>query len=606
MASEAKKNPLDALSLLVDAANAQSSAPQKKSDAEVLAEAPQSAPGASGINGAKVAANIAAVAAQQRTAEMELREALHRQAMEREALEGEAMLQQRAALMSAGLGGLGGGGLNFQETEYMQQLRLEALVQQRRQETLAQLALAQEYNPEAQALIAAQLRQAAMMREQELLMASGGVAAHMDPMAAALRQREGARNENALLRLFEERDRQHKLAALSATAPSAVPSMDTAPPQPPAVAAVASPVVNPPTTTKSKEETVQALAGSKVTVLPCRARGMPMDHNAKTAYFVVPEDVKHGAELVCSYDHCRNAGIKFRYCVFCSLPVAKRNFFKKHKHEGKIPPERLAAGITKEEEILPSDGKQADGQKRPLVRQWNTQEVLVKAMASTSGLGKKPNAAQMIKRTYSSGEMAQMVEQRKRKWEKLLDTRPLSQSETEMILWVRKVLDVSDLTPPLSEAVNTTAVKQIKGEESEKSETEAPPEKEGEEEVPPTKEESEEEESKAMETNSTPDETPKEEEKAVVEDDKAADKAPVEEDNKASDKLAEDDKASGADSSEDDEEANSGKDDDDDEEDEMEEDAPAADEKDGNLSDGSASSSGSSVDLRAHKRARKE
>mmetsp|Transcript_28935 Transcript_28935/g.69847 ORF Transcript_28935/g.69847 Transcript_28935/m.69847 type:complete len:542 (-) Transcript_28935:136-1761(-) len=538
MATEAKKNPLDALSLLVDAANAQSSAPQQQAAAaEAAAEASKEAPTTENVPSSRAAATHAAAAyahAQQRSVEMELREALHRQAMEREAMEGEAMLQQRAALMSAGFGGLGGGGNPFQQdTEYMQQLRLEALVQQRRQETLAQLALAQDYNPEAQALIGAQLRQAAMVREQELLMASGGMGA-MDPMAAALRQREGARNENALLRLFEERDRQHKMAALGGVAPAPVGSMEAAvmAAQSPGLAAVTP--VNPPT--KTKEETALALAGSKVTVLPCRARGMPMDHNAKTAYFVVPEDVKHGAELVCSYDHCRNAGIKFRYCVFCSLPVAKRNFFKKHKHEGKIPPERLADGIPREDEVPPQD--HGETPQKSVVRKWNTRELLVRAMASNSGLG-KPDT---LKTSISSGEMAQLVEIRKRKWEKLLDTRPLSQSETELVLWVRKVLAVSDLTPP--------------------PEIKEPPKKE---------------EFKFVEVKK-PDVPKEHEEEKISAGEESSDE-------------------------EEEEEANSTKDDDEDED--MEEDAPAEEEeKDGNISDGSASSNGSSVDLRAHKRAK--
>eukprot|EP00537_Pseudo-nitzschia_pungens_P012026 CAMPEP_0172391864 /NCGR_PEP_ID=MMETSP1061-20121228/8164_1 /TAXON_ID=37318 /ORGANISM="Pseudo-nitzschia pungens, Strain cf. pungens" /LENGTH=1022 /DNA_ID=CAMNT_0013122585 /DNA_START=143 /DNA_END=3211 /DNA_ORIENTATION=- len=73
---------------------------------------------------------------------------------------------------------------------------------------------------------------------------------------------------------------------------------------------------------------------SQSMILPCRARGMPMDHNIKTAYFVIPENIKHGTELLCSYFACRNAGIKFRYCVHCKLPVAKRNFAKRHRHSG--------------------------------------------------------------------------------------------------------------------------------------------------------------------------------------------------------------------------------------------------------------------------------
>ena len=49
--------------------------------------------------------------------------------------------------------------------------------------------------------------------------------------------------------------------------------------------------------------------------------------------------MKHGTELLCSYFTCRNAGIKFRYCVYCKLPVAKRNFAKRHKHAGKKLPD---------------------------------------------------------------------------------------------------------------------------------------------------------------------------------------------------------------------------------------------------------------------------
>ena len=40
---------------------------------------------------------------------------------------------------------------------------------------------------------------------------------------------------------------------------------------------------------------------------------MPMDHNFKTAYFVISEEAKHGEDLVCSYFACRNGGVKFKY-----------------------------------------------------------------------------------------------------------------------------------------------------------------------------------------------------------------------------------------------------------------------------------------------------
>lgn len=67
-------------------------------------------------------------------------------------------------------------------------------------------------------------------------------------------------------------------------------------------------------------------------IVPCRARGMPVDHNFKTAYFVIPDGIEHGDELMCSYPACRQAGVKFRYCLHCKVPVAKRNFRNRHRH----------------------------------------------------------------------------------------------------------------------------------------------------------------------------------------------------------------------------------------------------------------------------------
>ena len=77
---------------------------------------------------------------------------------------------------------------------------------------------------------------------------------------------------------------------------------------------------------------LKATGSRSATVVPCRARGMPVDHNFKTAYFVVPEGIEHGDELLCSYPACRSAGCKFRYCLYCKVPVAKRNFRNRHRH----------------------------------------------------------------------------------------------------------------------------------------------------------------------------------------------------------------------------------------------------------------------------------
>lgn len=89
------------------------------------------------------------------------------------------------------------------------------------------------------------------------------------------------------------------------------------------------------------------------TIVPCRARGMLADHNFKTAYFVIPDGIEHGDELMCSHPTCRQAGVKFRYCLKCRVPVAKRNFRNRHRH-----------GVTVEdggEEYSSEDGEECEG-----------------------------------------------------------------------------------------------------------------------------------------------------------------------------------------------------------------------------------------------------
>ena len=73
-------------------------------------------------------------------------------------------------------------------------------------------------------------------------------------------------------------------------------------------------------------------------MLPCRARGMPSDHQFAQAHFVVPPNIQHGDELVCSYPACRDAGVKFCFCTHCRIPVAKRNFRIRHNHCEFVPP----------------------------------------------------------------------------------------------------------------------------------------------------------------------------------------------------------------------------------------------------------------------------
>ena len=61
----------------------------------------------------------------------------------------------------------------------------------------------------------------------------------------------------------------------------------------------------------------------------------------QTAHYTIQVDfTKHGSELFCSHEQCRNEGIKFLYCAYCKVPVAKKSFYSRHRHdeeEGKKP-----------------------------------------------------------------------------------------------------------------------------------------------------------------------------------------------------------------------------------------------------------------------------
>ena len=113
-------------------------------------------------------------------------------------------------------------------------------------------------------------------------------------------------------------------------------------------------------------ESIAENSGGSFSV-PCKARGMPLDHTAKvcssfqirsqsivlgkwclrseltllllsskTAFIVIPAGAVHGESLTCSYKACRDGGIKFRYCAVCKKPVTKRNFRQRHTHAGEL------------------------------------------------------------------------------------------------------------------------------------------------------------------------------------------------------------------------------------------------------------------------------
>jgi hypothetical protein len=185
----------------------------------------------------------------------------------------------------------------------------------------------------------------------------------------------------------------------------------------------------------------------------------------QTAYFVIPENVKHGEELICSYFACRNAGIKFRYCSFCKVPVAKRNFRKRHKHGGQDIPRGVDDSGGEEEAPPVKKGipahimasKNVDGDADAISSQSadsNQQEKsdlgvrrgLVQSSMRTLENAKKPEAVDAPADEAPSNKISL---DRKDRWAALLGKRPATKDGDSMSAWLMEVLAVSDLDTPL-------------------------------------------------------------------------------------------------------------------------------------------------------------
>lgn len=196
----------------------------------------------------------------------------------------------------------------------------------------------------------------------------------------------------------------------------------------------------------------------------------------QTAYFVIPENVKHGEELICSYFACRNAGIKFRYCSHCKVPVAKRNFRKRHKHGG----EDIAKGvgddsgdeaavkkgipsqITANREVaIEADGissQSADSTKEHVKKINEVDQGLVRSSMATFENTK--NMSALAGQAADDGPPADesVSEKRHARWVSLLTSRPSTKQGDSMSGWLMEVLAVSDLATPLDQADDGSVV----------------------------------------------------------------------------------------------------------------------------------------------------
>ena len=180
---------------------------------------------------------------------------------------------------------------------------------------------------------------------------------------------------------------------------------------------------------------------------------------------MIPEDIKHGDGLICSYPACRNRGVKFLYCSYCRDPVAKRNFRMKHSHSegeegnGKAPKEEKSFSRNyksngndndDDEEIMPltTTVVSSSSHHSSMASESLSRSMPLKGskrpMGEITGLSTVDN---MIAK-----KLAKIDSKRHYAWETLLGSRPLTEDGDEMSSWLMQVLCLSDLKMPLQEA----------------------------------------------------------------------------------------------------------------------------------------------------------
>jgi len=200
---------------------------------------------------------------------------------------------------------------------------------------------------------------------------------------------------------------------------------------------------------------------------------------------VIPHNVRHGEDLICSYEQCRNAGNKFRYCAECRIPVAKRNFHQRHGHglvcvttsdpkppragmdtelkrSLKAPPTTTAAGPSAKL------SKKQPGKRKQMGSSTDSNN-------SSSGIS-QPQATQKRRkdssaRAASSSDTGPLYPDvgdipfaRQLRWATLLGKRPNPDDADGMSAWLLEVMAVSDLQTPLGNFASSSLTNSGSGE----------------------------------------------------------------------------------------------------------------------------------------------
>lgn len=178
----------------------------------------------------------------------------------------------------------------------------------------------------------------------------------------------------------------------------------------------------------------------RISRVPCKARGISENHTAWNAYIDIPLTAVHGDELACSNDICAGSGRRFRYCAMCALPVAHRNFVKRHGH-GMIGPRGQQVATKRSTALVNDEDYENDSKRARMQAPLATSNSTVISPRNTPSTNAPNNIPHMviipIVATATDEHTA-----RERAFLDLMKTRPVDESP-ELGQWIQKVLDTT-------------------------------------------------------------------------------------------------------------------------------------------------------------------
>ena len=207
---------------------------------------------------------------------------------------------------------------------------------------------------------------------------------------------------------------------------------------------------------------------------------------------MIPSNIGHGSDLVCSFAACRNAGVKFRYCAVCRVPVAKRNFHQRHGHgipttrrEETAQKNNSGYAVAKKDEMKlekkphlvkppSSDAAVAGRNSNRHTKKMKPPTQTVEVRRPVGGSSSRFNAQDSLKRTGSNRKQTigcspssststsrEVPRDRQMQWAALLRRRPDTNDADGMSAWLLEVMAVSDLKTPFKQGASSLTTNNV-------------------------------------------------------------------------------------------------------------------------------------------------